>query len=207
MDEAGPVDLPWASRPTGPLTMGGMPTPAVQPPYEAHTSAEIEHGAVIGNGTRIWHLTHVRTAAVIGDSCSIGRNVFVDSGVHVGDRCKIQNNVSVYRGVTLEDEVFVGPSAVFTNDLHPRAVGDWAVSETLVERGASIGAGAVIVCGVTIGTGALVAAGAVVTRDVAPRALVMGNPARVVGSVCEHGHRVDETKGAEQTCTHEEGRG
>lgn len=154
-----------------------------------HQSADVESNARIGEGTKVWHLSHIRSGAQIGSDCTIGRNVFVDSGVTIGDSCKIQNNISVYHGVTLEDEVFVGPSAVFTNDLNPRAVGDWEIAPTVVRRGASIGAGAVIVCGTTIGQGALVAAGAVVTRDVPDWTLVMGNPARAVGLVCVHGIR------------------
>lgn len=143
-----------------------------------HATAEVEAGAEIGAGTAVWHLCHVREGASIGRDCVLGRNVFVDAGVRIGDRCKVQNNVSVYRGVTLEDEVFVGPSVVFTNDRRPSAVGDWEITPTLVRRGASIGGGAVVVCGVEIGAGALVGAGAVVTRDVPPGAVVVGNPAR-----------------------------
>jgi UDP-2-acetamido-3-amino-2,3-dideoxy-glucuronate N-acetyltransferase len=149
-----------------------------------HPTAEVEDGAVIGAGTRVWHVTHVRSTARIGGDCNIGRNVYVDAGVTVGDRVKIQNNVSVYVGVTLEDDVFVGPSAVFTNDFNPRAHNpDWVVTPTLVRRGASIGANATIVCGVEIGEYALVAAGAVVTRDVRPYQVVAGNPARHHGWV------------------------
>jgi acetyltransferase-like isoleucine patch superfamily enzyme len=152
-----------------------------------HPTAEVEPESVIGAGTSVWHLCHIRAGAVVGSDCTLGRNVFVDSGVQIGDRCKIQNNVSVYRGVTLEDGVFVGPSAVFTNDRTPRAEGDWSITPTVVRRGASIGAGAIIVCGVEIGEGALVGAGAVVTRDVEPWTKVVGNPARVIGRVDAHG--------------------
>jgi len=156
-----------------------------------HPSAEVEDGATVGAGTRIWHLCHVRTGARIGAGCTLGRNVYVDAGVAVGDRVKIQNNVSVYAGVTLEDEVFVGPSAVFTNDLRPRAQNpDWVVTPTLVRRGASIGANATIVCGVEIGEYAMVAAGSVVTRPVQPYQLVAGNPARHLGWVDERGEVV-----------------
>jgi acetyltransferase-like isoleucine patch superfamily enzyme len=151
----------------------------------------VEEGSSIGAGTKIWHLAHVRTEASIGAHCNLGRNVFVDAGVTIGAYVKIQNNVSVYRGVTLEDSVFVGPCAVFTNDLRPRAHGvDWQITPTLVRTGASIGANATIVCGVTIGEYAMVAAGAVVTRDVAPHQLVAGNPARPRGWVDTFGNVV-----------------
>lgn len=161
-----------------------------------HPTAEVEPGAVVGAGTRIWHHCHVRAGAVIGEGCSLGYGVYVDAGARVGDRCKLQNRVSVYHGVTIEDGVFVGPHATFTNDKHPRAIrpdgapatdADWTVSHTLVREGASIGAGAVVLP-VTVGRWAMVAAGAVVTRDVPDQALVAGNPARQVGWVCPCGH-------------------
>ncbi|SIM68447.1 acyltransferase [Micromonospora cremea] len=167
------------------------------PSVSVHPTAEVEAGAKVGAGTRIWHLTHVRSTARIGADCTIGRNVYVDAGVEIGDRVKIQNNVSVYVGVTLEDEVFVGPSAVFTNDLNPRAQNpDWQVTPTRVRTGASIGANATIVCGTEIGEYALVAAGAVVTRDVQPYQLVAGNPARHLGWVNRNGEVV--ARGTEQ---------
>jgi acetyltransferase-like isoleucine patch superfamily enzyme len=150
-----------------------------------HPTAIVGDGARIGAGTRIWHQSHIRAGAVIGEDCNIGFCVYVDQGAVVGDRCKIQNHVSVYEGVTLEDDVFVGPAATFTNDLHPRAhPNGWTVTPTVVRSGASIGARATIVCGVEIGAHAMVAAGAVVTTDVPPHALVMGVPARVTGWVC-----------------------
>jgi UDP-2-acetamido-3-amino-2,3-dideoxy-glucuronate N-acetyltransferase len=153
-----------------------------------HPTAEIEDGAVVGARTRVWRQAHVRAGAVIGTDCNIGKNVFVDEDVRIGNLVKIQNNVSVYKGVTLEDEAFVGPSAVFTNDLRPRAQNpDWVVVPTLVRRGASIGGGAVIVCGNEIGEWAMVAAGSVVTRSVAAHQLVVGNPARPRGWVCRCG--------------------
>ena len=159
-----------------------------------HDTAVIESGAQIGSGTKVWHHGHVRTAAVIGVSCTLGKNVFVDGGAVVGNRCKIQNNVSVYRGVHLGDEVFVGPSAVFTNDRFPRAAGDdWEVVETHVREGASIGANATIVCGVEIGAWAVVGAGSVVTGDVAPHELVVGNPARRLGWACRCGRVLART--------------
>lgn len=152
-----------------------------------HPSAEIEDGAAIGAGSRVWRWAHVRTGARIGENVQLGANVFVDAGVVIGDRVKIQNNVSVYAGVELEDEAFVGPAAVFTNDLNPRATGDWLLTPTFVRRGASVGANATIVCGHELGEHCLVAAGAVVTRDIAPHQLVVGNPARPAGWVCRCG--------------------
>ncbi|GGK12301.1 hypothetical protein GCM10010124_01000 [Pilimelia terevasa] len=149
-----------------------------------HPSADVEDGAAVGAGTKVWHLAHVRSSARVGAGCVIGRNVYVDAGAVVGDRVKIQNNVSVYQGVTIEDEVFVGPCAVFTNDFRPRAQNPtWEITPTLVRRGASIGANATLVCGITVGEYAMVAAGSVVTRDVAPYQLVAGNPARPRGWV------------------------
>jgi UDP-2-acetamido-3-amino-2,3-dideoxy-glucuronate N-acetyltransferase len=153
-----------------------------------HPTAEVEPGVEIGDGTSVWHQAHLRAKAVVGARCTLGKNVFVDEGVRIGDGVKIQNNVSVYRGVTLADEVFVGPSAVFTNDLRPRAFNaDWQITPTEVARGASIGANATIVCGRHIGAYAMVAAGAVVTRPVADHQLVAGNPARPRGWVCRCG--------------------
>jgi UDP-3-O-[3-hydroxymyristoyl] glucosamine N-acyltransferase len=150
-----------------------------------HESAFVEGGAEVGRGTRVWHNAHIRTGAVIGNGCSLGKNVFIDAGVHIGDRVKIQNNVSVYRGVTLDHDVFVGPSAVFTNDRYPRAHDtDWEVVDTRVRTGASIGANATIVCGVEIGMWATIAAGALVAKNVEPNQLVVGHPARPMGWVC-----------------------
>jgi UDP-2-acetamido-3-amino-2,3-dideoxy-glucuronate N-acetyltransferase len=159
----------------------------IDPTAFVHPSAEIEDGAAIGAGTRIWRQAHVRTGAMIGAGAQLGANVFVDAGVRIGDRVKIQNNVSVYAGVELEDETFVGPSAVFTNDLNPRATGDWVLAPTLVRRAASVGANATIVCGTELGEHCLVGAGAVVTKNVAPHQLVLGNPARPAGWVCRCG--------------------
>lgn len=165
--------------------------PAVRDGVFVHPTAEVESGATIGAGTKVWHLAHVRSSATIGAGCVIGRNVYVDAGAVVGDLVKIQNNVSVYHGVTIEDEVFVGPCAVFTNDLRPRAQNpDWQITPTLVRHGASIGANATIVCGVEIGRYAMIAAGSVVTRDVAPHQLVAGNPARPLGWVDKQGNVV-----------------
>jgi acetyltransferase-like isoleucine patch superfamily enzyme len=156
--------------------------------FQTHSTAVVEAGAHVGEGTRIWHFAHVREGAKIGTDCTIGKDVFVDSGAIIGDRCKIQNGVSVYSGVTLENEVFVGPNAVFTNDLRPRAMPvSWEIVPTLVRDGASIGANATIVCGSEVGSYAMVAAGAVVTHDVAAHELVIGNPARHSGWVCRCG--------------------
>lgn len=146
-----------------------------------HSTAVVSPDARIGSGTKIWHQAQVRENAELGEQCVIGKDVYIDKEVRIGHRVKIQNSVSVYQGVTIEDDVFVGPHAAFTNDKYPRADNpDWVVIPTLVRRGASIGANATIVCGVTIGERAMVGAGAVVTRDVAPGVLVVGNPARPV---------------------------
>ena len=150
-----------------------------------HPTAHVEDCVQIGEGTRVWHQVHVRTGAVIGRGCNLGKNVFIDSGVHIGDRVKVQNNVSVYHGVTLEDDVFVGPSAVFTNDRFPRAFNtEWEVVSTVVRRGASIGANATLICGIEIGEYAVVAAGTVVPKSVEPHQIVMGNPARHYAWAC-----------------------
>lgn len=159
--------------------------------YFKHESAYIDEGAKIGNGTKIWHFCHIMSGAEIGERCSLGQNVFVAKNVKIGNNVKIQNNVSVYEGVILEDDVFCGPSMVFTNVRTPRSAFPRNTSEdyapTLVKRGASIGANATIVCGVTIGESALIAAGAVVTKDVPAYALVAGVPARIQGWACECG--------------------
>lgn len=167
------------------------------PDYYAHESCYIDEGCHVGAGTKLWHFTHVMKGARIGRSCNIGQNVVVSPDVLVGDNVKIQNNVSLYTGVVLEDDVFCGPSMVFTNVVTPRS----HVSRkdeyrrTLVKRGATLGANSTIVCGHVIGRYAFVAAGAVVTRNVPDYALVMGNPARTRGWVCECGVRLsDETR-------------
>lgn len=155
-----------------------------------HESAFVDEKVMVGACTKIWHFSHIQSGAKIGANCSLGQNVNIGSDVVIGDGCRIQNNVSVYKGVTLEDDVFCGPSCVFTNDLNPRA----AFSKrgrfvpTLVRRGATIGANATIVCGVTIGEYAFVAAGAVVTKDVPAYTLVVGVPARPVAWVDEQGN-------------------
>jgi len=153
-----------------------------------HPTAIVEAGARIGAGTRIWHWVHVMPGAHVGERCSIGQGCFVGA-IRIGDGCRIQNHVSLYDGVTLEEDVFIGPSAVFTNVAHPRAhvARKDAYARTLVGRGASIGANATIRCGVSIGPYAMIGAGAVVTRDVAAHALVVGAPARRVGWACRCG--------------------
>lgn len=162
--------------------------------YFVHESSYVDEGAKVGHGTKIWHFSHIQSGAIIGKDCVFGQNVNVASDVLVGDRCKIQNNVSLYDGVTLEDEVFCGPSCVFTNDLTPRAQGlnGWKVFPTVVKKGASIGANATIVCGNTIGAHAMIGSGSVVTHDVLSHALVVGVPARQIGWVCECGVKLSE---------------
>jgi len=153
--------------------------------FFVHPTAIVEDGAEIGEGTRIWHFVHVRKGAKIGKNCNIGKDVYIDVGVIIGDNVKIQNGVSLYRGVVVEDDAFIGPYAVFTNDLYPRSFSrDWEIVPTRIKKGASIGANATIVCGVTIGEYAMVGAGAVVTKDVPSHGLVYGNPARLRGFVC-----------------------
>ncbi|MCG3171064.1 MAG: UDP-2-acetamido-3-amino-2,3-dideoxy-D-glucuronate N-acetyltransferase [Pseudomonadales bacterium] len=161
-----------------------------------HPTANVADSAVVGDGTKVWINVQIRENAVIGCNCNISKDVYIDHSVKIGDGCKIQNSVSVYNGVTIEDRVFVGPNAVFTNDKVPRAfTATWNVTPTLVRSGASIGANATIVCGITIGEYAMVAAGAVVTKDVAPYTLVAGNPARRIGTVDKDGNRVEKMEG------------
>ena len=157
--------------------------------FFAHESCYIDQGCEIGAGTKIWHFSHVMSRAKIGRGCNIGQNVVVSPDVVIGDNVKIQNNVSIYTGVTLEDDVFCGPSMVFTNVVNPRShvPRRHEYLSTLVKRGASLGANCTVVCGHSIGRYAFIGAGAVVTRDVPDYALVVGNPGRVVGWVCECG--------------------
>ena len=157
-----------------------------------HPTAIIDPGAMIGEDTKIWHFSHVMEGAVIGDACSIGQNVFIASGVQLGRGCKVQNNVSLYEGLICEDEVFLGPSCVFTNIRNPRSavVRKGQYQTTLLRRGVTIGANATLVCGIELGEYAFVGAGAVVTQTVAPYALVVGTPARQIGWMSRHGHRL-----------------
>ncbi|HOV85684.1 MAG TPA: Gfo/Idh/MocA family oxidoreductase [Syntrophobacteraceae bacterium] len=168
--------------------------PAVEPDFFAHPSAVLDPGVRIGTGTKIWHFSHILSGSIVGKNCSIGQNVVVGPEVSIGDGCKIQNNVSVYKGVTLEDEVFCGPSMVFTNVYNPRAhirrMDE--LRPTRVKKGATLGANCTIVCGTTIGRYAFIGAGAVVVRDVPDHALMVGNPARQVGWMCRCGTRLDE---------------
>jgi UDP-2-acetamido-3-amino-2,3-dideoxy-glucuronate N-acetyltransferase len=160
--------------------------------FYAHPTAVIDEGCKIGKGTKIWHFSHIMTGCVVGENCNIGQNVVISPGVVLGENVKVQNNVSIYTGVICEDDVFLGPSMVFTNITNPRSaiVRRDKYEKTYVKRGATIGANATIVCGHTIGEFAFVGAGAVVTKDVPPYALVVGNPARQIGWMSEYGHRL-----------------
>ena len=160
--------------------------------YFAHETAIVDAGCTIGNGTKIWHFSHIMSDCFIGESCNIGQNVVISPGVKLGRNVKIQNNVSVYTGVICEDDVFLGPSMVFTNVINPRShvnrKNEYA--QTLVRKGASIGANATVICGNEIGRYALIGAGAVITKPVKSFALVVGNPARQIGWVSENGHKL-----------------
>lgn len=169
---------------------------SIPPAAQVHPTATVEAGVTLGPGARIWHDAQVRTGAQIGENCIIGKGAFVDLGVRIGANCKVQNYALLYHGCTLGDGVFVGPAAILTNDLRPRAItplgtlkraDDWHCGEIIVEEGASIGAGAIVLPGVRIGRFALVGAGAVVTHDLPAHALALGNPARQVGWVCRCG--------------------
>jgi len=159
-----------------------------------HQTAIVEEGAKIGDKTRIWHFVHVRKGAQIGSGCNIGKGVYVDSNVIIGNNVKIQNFVSLYSGVKIEDDVFIGPSVTFTNDIFPRAFiwSEEKISKTLVKRGASIGANATIIAGITVGEYAMVGAGSVVTKDVPTHALVYGNPAKLKGYACKCGKKLEK---------------
>lgn len=180
------------------------------PETRIHPTAEVAETAVLGSGVAIWNNAQVRGGAAIGDETSLGKNCYVDADVVLGARCKVQNNVSIYHGVTIRDGVFVGPHVCFTNDRIPRAINpdgsrknsdDWIVLETLVDTGASIGAHSVVLPGMTIGRFALVGAGSVVTRSVPANGLVVGNPARLAGWVCDCGVRLPKDDNASRFAT------
>ncbi|OQA99322.1 MAG: UDP-2-acetamido-3-amino-2,3-dideoxy-D-glucuronate N-acetyltransferase [Bacteroidetes bacterium ADurb.Bin217] len=173
-----------------------------QTPYLAHETAIIDDGCTIGKGTKIWHFSHIMPNCIIGEQCNIGQNVVISPDVVLGRNVKVQNNVSIYTGVICEDDVFLGPSMVFTNILNPRSaiVRKSEYKQTIVKKGASIGANSTIVCGITIGEYALIGAGAVVTKNVKPYALVIGNPARQTGWVSEYGHKLQFNKNNTAIC-------
>lgn len=170
--------------------------------FFAHSTAIIDEGCSIGEETKIWHFSHIMTDCSIGMRCNIGQNVVVSPGTVLGNNVKVQNNVSIYTGVVCEDDVFLGPSMVFTNVINPRSaiVRRDQYQKTLVRRGATIGANATIVCGNTIGEFALVGAGTVITKDVPPYALVVGNPGKQIGWVSENGHRLNFDEKGEAIC-------
>lgn len=164
--------------------------------YFAHETAMIDEGCQIGEGTKIWHFSHIMSKCKIGNNCNIGQNVVVSPDVVLGNKVKVQNNVSIYTGVICEDEVFLGPSMVFTNVTNPRSgiIRKDQYEKTIVKKGASIGANATIVCGNTIGEFAFIGAGTVVIKDVKPYALVVGNPGKQIGWMSEYGHRLEFNK-------------
>lgn len=170
--------------------------------FFAHETAVIDEGCEIGNGTKIWHFSHIMSGCTIGESCNIGQNVVISPSVRLGRNVKIQNNVSVYTGVICEDDVFLGPSMVFTNVINPRSHVNRRneYAETLVRKGASIGANATVICGNEIGEYALIGAGAVITKPVLPFALVVGNPAKQIGWVSEYGHRLQFDENGKAFC-------
>lgn len=170
--------------------------------YFAHETAVIDEGCDIGKGTKIWHFSHIMPHSKIGENCNIGQNVVVSPRVILGKNVKVQNNVSIYSGVICEDDVFLGPSMVFTNVINPRSaiIRKDEYQETLVKKGASIGANATIICGNEIGEYALIGAGSVVTKQVLPYALVVGNPSKQIGWISEYGHRLDFDENGFATC-------
>jgi UDP-2-acetamido-3-amino-2,3-dideoxy-glucuronate N-acetyltransferase len=170
--------------------------------YFAHESSYVDQDCQIGEGTKIWHFSHIMSGCIIGKGCNIGQNVVVSGGVTLGSNVKVQNNVSIYTGVVCEDDVFLGPSCVFTNVINPRSavIRKSEYKETLIEKGASIGANATIICGNKIGRFALIGAGTVVTKDIPPFALVVGNPAKQIGWVSEYGNRLVFNKDGKALC-------
>lgn len=176
--------------------------------YFSHETAVIDEGCKIGKGTKIWHFSHIMTGSEIGENCNIGQNVVVSPGVKLGKNVKVQNNVSIYTGVICDDDVFLGPSMVFTNVINPRSeiIRRDDYETTVVEKGASIGANSTIICGNIIGRYAFIGAGAVVTKDVKPYALVVGNPARQTGWMSEFGHKLVFDKKGYAVCPESEER-
>ena len=170
--------------------------------FFSHPTATIDEGSSIGSGTRIWHYTHIMPAAMIGENCILGQSVFVGTNVIIGNNVKVQNNVSIYTGVTIEDDVFLGPSMVFTNVLNPRSTIERKdeFKPTLIKKGATIGANATIICGVNIGQYAFIGAGTVVTKEVPSYALVVGNPAKHIGWMSEYGHKLAFNKDGIARC-------
>ena len=167
-----------------------------------HETAVIDEPCSIGAGSKVWHFSHIMKEAVLGNECNLGQNVVISPRVTLGNNVKVQNNVSIYTGVICEDDVFLGPSMVFTNIVNPRSavVRKDKYVKTHVQKGASIGANATVVCGNTIGSFAMVGAGAVITKDVSPYALVVGNPAKQIGWVSEYGHRLEFDESGKATC-------
>jgi acetyltransferase-like isoleucine patch superfamily enzyme len=179
------------------------------PPFRVHSTAEVSDQASIGSGSSIWNQSQVRENVSIGKDCILGKDVYVDFGVQIGDNVKIQNGAFIYHGTSIESGVFIGPGVIFTNDKKPRAINpdgslktdaDWEVGETIVKFGAAVGAGTIVLTNVTIGRFALVGAGAVVTKDVPDHALVVGNPARQVGYVCDCGTKLIEQQNGNHRC-------
>ena len=172
------------------------------PSYFAHPSSYIDEGCEIGNGTKIWHFSHIMPGCKIGENCNIGQNVVISPDVVLGNNVKVQNNVSIYTGVICEDDVFLGPSCVFTNVINPRSAVNRKseYAKTTVKRGASIGANATIVCGNDLGEFCFIGAGTVVTKYVPPYALIVGNPGRQIGWMSEYGHRLDFDKNGMAVC-------
>ena len=170
--------------------------------YFAHESSYVDEGCSVGDGTKIWHFSHIMPNCVIGQNCNIGQNVVISPDVVLGNNVKVQNNVSIYSGVICEDDVFLGPSCVFTNVINPRSaiVRKGAYLTTLVKKGASIGANATILCGHELGAYCLIGAGSVVTKDVPPYALMVGNPAKQLGWVSEYGHRLNFDESGQAKC-------
>lgn len=170
--------------------------------YFIHASSIIDEGAVIGHGTSVWHFCHVMPKAVIGENCIIGQNCFIDNKVTVGNGVKVQNNVSIYNGVEVEDDVFIGPSVVFTNVYNPRSFINRKneFRKTLVKKGCSIGANATIICGITIGEFAMIGAGAVIAKDVLPYSILVGNPAKFIGWISEAGYKLNFNSDGKASC-------